>query len=47
MTGTIIGATSIPQLKENIEAFDKQLSDECLADVAAVYKKFRDPTIMG
>lgn len=39
-------ACSMEQLKENINAFDKELSAECLADIAAVYKKFRDPTIM-
>jgi len=42
---TIIGATSVAQLKENIDAFDVQLSPDALADVAAVYKRFRDPAI--
>jgi aryl-alcohol dehydrogenase-like predicted oxidoreductase len=46
MASTIIGATSMEQLKENVEAFDKELSEECLADIAVVYKRFRDPTIM-
>jgi len=46
VASTIIGATSMPQLKENIAAFDSKLSEECLADVAAVYKRYRDPTIM-
>ena len=39
--------TRRPQLKENIGAFDKVLTDECAADVAAVFKRFRDPTLMG
>jgi len=46
VASTIIGATSMEQLKENILAFDKDLSEECIADVAAVYKRYRDPTIM-
>eukprot|EP00200_Dunaliella_tertiolecta_P004745 CAMPEP_0202356994 /NCGR_PEP_ID=MMETSP1126-20121109/11211_1 /ASSEMBLY_ACC=CAM_ASM_000457 /TAXON_ID=3047 /ORGANISM="Dunaliella tertiolecta, Strain CCMP1320" /LENGTH=331 /DNA_ID=CAMNT_0048949811 /DNA_START=121 /DNA_END=1116 /DNA_ORIENTATION=+ len=46
MASTIIGATTMEQLKENINAFDKDLSEECLADIAAVYKRFRDPTIL-
>lgn len=46
VASTIIGATTMAQLEENIKAFDKDLSEEALADVAAVYKKYRDPTIM-
>ncbi|KAK9814171.1 hypothetical protein WJX72_001597 [[Myrmecia] bisecta] len=45
VASTIIGATSMTQLKENIGAFDIKLSEECLADVEEVYKRFRDPTI--
>ena len=42
---TIIGATSLPQLKENIDAyFLDDLSEDCLDDIEAVYKKYRDPS---
>eukprot|EP00238_Polyblepharides_amylifera_P007840 CAMPEP_0196575914 /NCGR_PEP_ID=MMETSP1081-20130531/5299_1 /TAXON_ID=36882 /ORGANISM="Pyramimonas amylifera, Strain CCMP720" /LENGTH=331 /DNA_ID=CAMNT_0041894371 /DNA_START=238 /DNA_END=1233 /DNA_ORIENTATION=- len=43
VTSTIIGATKMDQLKENMEAFSVELSEEVLADVNAVFKKFRDP----
>ncbi|KAL3758610.1 hypothetical protein ACHAWU_008364 [Discostella pseudostelligera] len=44
VASTIIGATSITQLKENIEAYDIRLEDETLADINRVYKKYTDPT---
>jgi aryl-alcohol dehydrogenase-like predicted oxidoreductase len=31
------------QLKENMGAFGKELSEEALADINAVYKRFKDP----
>jgi aryl-alcohol dehydrogenase-like predicted oxidoreductase len=34
------------QLKENIEAFSVELSDEAVAEVNAIYKKYRDPSLM-
>lgn len=40
VTSTIIGATSIKQLKENIDAFDKALSTECLQEVNTVLKQY-------
>jgi len=43
ITTTIIGATKLSQLKENIQAFEKPLSEETLADVLAVYKKYPVP----
>ncbi|EIE26615.1 Aldo/keto reductase [Coccomyxa subellipsoidea C-169] len=44
VASTIIGATSLEQLKENIGAFDIDLSEEALKDIDRVYKQFRDPT---
>lgn len=38
VTSTIIGATSMDQLKTNIDAFDINLSADVLADIDAVYK---------
>ncbi|CAK0734225.1 hypothetical protein CVIRNUC_000401 [Coccomyxa viridis] len=44
VTSTIIGATSMEQLKENIGAFDIELSEDAINDIERVYKRFRDPT---
>ena len=43
VTSTIIGATSVAQLKEDIDAYDIALSDEVLADVDGVIKRFPAP----
>ena len=44
VTSTIIGATSMEQLVENIDAFNCEISPECLAEIEEVYKHFKDPT---
>lgn len=44
VSSTIIGATTMDQLKENIASFDVQLSEECAYDVGNVYKRYRDPS---
>ena len=44
MGSVIIGATTMEQLKENIDAFDVVLTDECLKDVEKVHQRYRDPT---
>lgn len=44
MASTIIGATSLEQLDENLSAFDVKLSDEVLEEIGEVYKKYVDPT---
>ncbi|CAM6098184.1 unnamed protein product [Calypogeia fissa] len=48
MTSTIIGATTMDQLKENISAFQlpRPLSQEILDEIEAVFKKYRDPTLV-
>jgi aryl-alcohol dehydrogenase-like predicted oxidoreductase len=43
VTSTIIGATNMVQLKENIDAFDSSLSVACLTDIEAVLKQFTAP----
>ena len=43
VTSTIIGATSMPQLRENIAAFDIVLSDECLLDIEKVFMQYPMP----
>ena len=46
VASTIIGATSMTQLKENIAAYSKChiMTEEVLADINSVYKRFRDPS---
>jgi len=43
VTSTIIGATSMEQLKSNIDAFDIELSAAVLADIDKVYRKYPMP----
>ena len=43
VTSTIIGATSMEQLKSNISAFDIELSDDVMADIDAVYRQYPIP----
>lgn len=43
VASTIIGATSMAQLKENIDAFEIELSQEVVDGVNALYRKYRDP----
>ena len=43
VTSTIIGATSMQQLKENLEAYKLKLSDEVLEDINAAIKLFPMP----
>jgi len=43
VTSTIIGATSVAQLKEDIDAFKDPLSEQALADIRAVLQKYPAP----
>lgn len=43
VTSTIIGATTLDQLKENIDAFDIELSAEILAEIDAIHKQQPNP----
>ncbi|WP_115717801.1 aldo/keto reductase [Gallaecimonas mangrovi] len=43
VTSTIIGATTLAQLKEDIAAFTLTLSEAALADIAAVLRRFPAP----
>lgn len=43
VTSTIIGATTMDQLKENIAAFSKPLSAELLSDINGVFKRYPVP----
>jgi aryl-alcohol dehydrogenase-like predicted oxidoreductase len=45
VASTIIGATTLAQLQENIEAFGKALPEEAKVDIARVFQKYRDPTL--
>lgn len=43
VTSTIIGATSMSQLKEDIDAFDKKLSQDSMLAIAKVLKNYPAP----
>ena len=43
VTSTIIGATSMKQLKEDIDAYEIALSDDIVQQVAAVIRRFPQP----
>lgn len=44
VTSTIIGATSMEQLKQNIDAFEVELSEEIMQEVDEINKRYRDPS---
>ncbi|KAL3506148.1 hypothetical protein ACH5RR_031530 [Cinchona calisaya] len=49
MTSSIIGATSVEQLKEDIDAFltvERPLPPELMADIENVFKRYKDPAIL-
>jgi aryl-alcohol dehydrogenase-like predicted oxidoreductase len=43
VSSTIIGATTLDQLKENIQAFDTQLSEEILSEIDAIHQQQPNP----
>jgi len=43
VTSTIIGATSVAQLKEDIQAFEKTLSIDVLNDIDSVIRQYPIP----
>lgn len=43
VTSTIIGATSMAQLEEDIDAFELALSDEVLKDIGDVFRQYPSP----
>ena len=44
VASTIIGATTLEQLQENVDAFSIDFTDEMNDDVNAIYKRYRDPS---
>ena len=44
VASTIIGATAIDQLKENIDAYDIKLDEDTIEKISKIYKKYTDPT---
>ncbi|XP_076929429.1 uncharacterized protein LOC143593816 [Bidens hawaiensis] len=49
MTSTIIGATSLEQLKEDIDAFlttERPLPPDVMVDIETIFKRYKDPTIL-
>ncbi|MEQ1758373.1 MAG: aldo/keto reductase [Vicinamibacterales bacterium] len=45
VTSTIIGATTIDQLRENIAAWDTRLSDDLLAKIDAIHLHYPNPAL--
>ena len=43
VTSTIIGATNVNQLKEDIDAFEIKLSDEALKSISEIFKQYPMP----
>lgn len=43
VTSTIIGATTMAQLQENIQAWQKPLSDEILQEIEAIHLRYMNP----
>ena len=43
MTSTIIGATNLDQLKENIQAFEIDLSEDVLQGIQAIHQQQPNP----
>ena len=43
VTSTLIGATTMEQLKTNIDSIDLQLSEDVLNDIELVYKDYPRP----
>ena len=43
MASCLIGATTIEQLKENIDAVEVVLSDEVMAEIEDIHNRYPDP----
>ncbi len=43
VTSTIIGATSLTQLKENLDAWDQPLSEEILKEIESLHLRYMNP----
>lgn len=49
VASSIIGATSLDQLKEDIDAFlttPRPLFPEVMAEIESIFKKYKDPAIL-
>jgi aryl-alcohol dehydrogenase-like predicted oxidoreductase len=44
VTSTIVGATSLAQLDENIQAYDVRLKKDVMQQIQQVYREYTDPT---
>lgn len=48
VTSSIVGATSVDQLRENMDAIlttERPLPSEVVQDIESVFKKYKDPAI--
>ena len=44
VSSTIIGATTLEQLEEDLKSFDIRLGDDTQDKIKEIYKKYTDPT---
>ena len=44
VASTIIGATTVEQLEQNIQTFHLEFTDEMNSDINDIYKRYRDPS---
>jgi aryl-alcohol dehydrogenase-like predicted oxidoreductase len=44
VTSSIIGATTLEQLEEDLKAYDVRLGEATMKEIAAIYRKYTDPT---
>ena len=44
VASTIIGATTMEQLEENLKSYDRRLDDKVYEGIADIYRKYTDPT---
>jgi len=45
VTSSIIGATSVQQLKEDLDAFSVDAPSEAMDDIQHIYRRYKDPTL--
>jgi aryl-alcohol dehydrogenase-like predicted oxidoreductase len=44
VASSIIGATTMQQLEENLKAYDIRLEDDMMQEITKTYKQYTDPT---
>jgi aryl-alcohol dehydrogenase-like predicted oxidoreductase len=44
VTSSIIGATTLEQLGEDLKAYDVRLGEATMKEIVSIYRKYTDPT---